>query len=128
MEQSEYETAKINIPTILFHGIQNCLSLETCRLESRTSDMSSLSVLCYPEYSTLGIIDPVWSKETTKGSNEYASAIVRNGGSEIRYFMAVRDESQIVHQEFDTASRNSDAAFEGIDGLSILAELICNCR
>lgn len=92
MEMSENGTGKAHLPAVLFHGIKNRFGLETCCLQSRASNMASLSVLCYSKNGTFGVIDPVRSEKTTEGGNKNASAIVGNSSGQIRYFVAVRNK------------------------------------
>jgi len=90
--------------------------------------VTSLRVLRYPENSTLRVIDPVWGKKTTESSNKYTPAIVRYRSCQIRYFVAVGDEAEIIHQEFYATSSNGDTAFESIHWFGFLAKLVCNSR
>jgi hypothetical protein len=41
-----------SLPTILLHGIENRLRLETCRLESCSRNMTFLGVCCYTNYDS----------------------------------------------------------------------------
>lgn len=76
---------------------------------------------------SLGVIDPVGSKEPAKGSNEIASTIVVYLLSQRLYLTRFIEELEIVVQEFDCTSSDRNASFQGIDWLSSAAEVITHC-
>lgn len=88
------------VSTVFLHGIQDGLGLEAGGLKRRASNVPSLGMLgdalidvlasaqnfpsshiCTYKDGSLGIINPVGSKETREGSDEDTAAVVFHSGS-----------------------------------------------
>lgn len=62
--------------TVLLHGLEDGLGLEACGLEGGAGNVAALSKGSDTKDGASGIVNPVGGKQTRKGSDKGAAAVV----------------------------------------------------
>jgi len=80
--------------------------------------VAALCVSGDAEKGTASIINPVWRKEAAKGGNKGATTIILDSLRESTQLGGGLDEAEVIDEELDTRSGDSNAALERVHGLA----------
>ena len=75
---------------------------------------------------SLGVVDPVRSKKSTKGRDKDTPTTVWDAPRDFADFSRITEETQVVHEEGNAASRDGNTPFQNVHGLTVPPHLEAN--
>lgn len=106
------------LAAVLLHRVEDGLGLEAGGLEGGAGNVAALGVGSDAKDGAAGIVDPVRSKETAKGSDKSAAAVVLDRLGEGAQLGRLINEAQVVDEKLDAGAGHGDAALQSVHGLA----------